>query len=129
MALLLDQFADELLSQHVFDKLRLYVDNVSHGDLIAELAVNCSYATGARCLRRLIGLRMPEYERRDALPSRVSRMFRRFPPPWAIDERQESFIVKDADGQRLAYLPKLPGVPRQILKDIPRPPDSASRDD
>jgi hypothetical protein len=35
VALLLDQFADEL-PQHVFDKLRLYVDNVSHSELIAE---------------------------------------------------------------------------------------------
>jgi len=31
-------------------------------------------------------------------------MPRRFPPPWSIEERQESFIVKDASGQRLAYL-------------------------
>ena len=81
---------------------------------------------------------------------------RRFPPPWWIEERQESFIVKDANGQQLAYLyfedepqrqmsmkrlsrdeafliaaniAKLPSVPRQILKDIPRPPNSASRDD
>jgi len=29
---------------------------------------------------------------------------RRFPPPWSIEERQESFIVKDANGQSLAYL-------------------------
>jgi hypothetical protein len=29
---------------------------------------------------------------------------RRFPPPWSIEERQESFIVKDASGQPLAYL-------------------------
>ena len=29
---------------------------------------------------------------------------RRFPPPWSIEERQESFIVKDAPGQPLAYL-------------------------
>jgi len=69
---------------------------------------------------------------------------RRFPPPWSIEERQESFIVKDANGQQLAYLyfedepqrqmsmkrlsrdetffiavniAKLPSVPRQILKD------------
>ena len=28
----------------------------------------------------------------------------RFPPPWSIEERQESFIVKDANGQQLAYL-------------------------
>jgi hypothetical protein len=81
---------------------------------------------------------------------------RRFPPPWSIEERQESFIVKDANGQALAYLhfedepqrkmsmkrlsrdeafliavniAKLPSVPRQILKDIPRPPNSASWED
>jgi hypothetical protein len=83
-------------------------------------------------------------------------MPRRFPPPWSIDERTESFIVKDATGRQLAYvsfddepqrqmsmrrisrdeafliavnIAKLPSVPRQILKDIPRPPNSASRDD
>jgi hypothetical protein len=80
---------------------------------------------------------------------------RRFPPPCSIEERQESFIVKDANGQQIAYLyfedepqrqmsmkrlsrdkafliavniVKLPSVPRQVLKDIPRPPNSASRD-
>ena len=69
---------------------------------------------------------------------------------------QESSIVKDANGQQIAYLyfedepqrrmsmkrltrdeafllgvniAKLPSVPRQILKDIPRPPNTASRDD
>ena len=31
-------------------------------------------------------------------------MPRRFPPRWSIYERQESFIVKDAHGQSLAYL-------------------------
>ena len=81
---------------------------------------------------------------------------RRFPPPWSIEEHTESFIVKDANGQQIAYvyfedepqrqmsmkrlsrdeafliavsIAKLPGGPRQILKDIPRPPNSASRDD
>jgi hypothetical protein len=81
---------------------------------------------------------------------------RRFPPPWSIEEGTESFSVKDATGQALAYLyfedepqrqlstrrlsrdkafliavniAKLPSVPRQILKDIPRPPNTASRDD
>ena len=58
---LFDQFADEL-PQHVFDKLRSYMDLPSHSDLIVELAVNCSYATGARCLRRLIELRKAEYQ-------------------------------------------------------------------
>ena len=31
-------------------------------------------------------------------------MPRRFPPPWSIEERQQSFIVTDANGQTLAYL-------------------------
>jgi hypothetical protein len=80
---------------------------------------------------------------------------RRFPPPWSIDEQTESFIVKDATGKALAYIyfedepqrqmsmkrlsrdeaflvavniAKLPSVPREILKDIPRPPHSASDD-
>ena len=61
---LFDQFADEL-PQHVFDKLRSYMDLISHSDLIVELAVNCSYATGARCLRRLIELRKENISRRE----------------------------------------------------------------
>ena len=31
-------------------------------------------------------------------------MAERRPPPWSIEERQESFIVKDANGQQFAYL-------------------------
>ena len=27
----------------------------------------------------------------------------RFPPPWLVDERTESFIVKDANGQQITY--------------------------
>jgi hypothetical protein len=80
----------------------------------------------------------------------------RFPPPWSIEESTGSFTVKDATGQAIAYLyfedepqrqmsmkrlsrdeafrlavniAKFPSVPRQILKDIPRPPNTASRDD
>jgi hypothetical protein len=81
---------------------------------------------------------------------------RRFPPPWSIEESSARFIVRDGDKQALAYVyyenesgprstaklltrdeafliavnfAKLPNVPRQILKDIARPPNSASRDD
>ena len=81
---------------------------------------------------------------------------RRFPPPWSIEESSACFIVRDGDKQPLSYVyfenesgrrssaklltrdeafllavntAKLPSVPRQILKDIPRPPNSASRDD
>jgi hypothetical protein len=57
-------------------------------------------------------------------------MARRFPPPWSIEEGTESFTVRDAAGQALAYLiAKLPSVPRQILKDIPPPPNTATWDD
>jgi hypothetical protein len=83
-------------------------------------------------------------------------MSRRFPPPWSIEEGTACFIVRDHDKQALAYvyfeneagrrssaklltrdevfliavnIAKLPSVPRQILKDIPRPPNTASRDD
>ena len=29
---------------------------------------------------------------------------RRFPPPWTLDEHDECFIVRDANGQALAYV-------------------------
>jgi K+/H+ antiporter YhaU regulatory subunit KhtT len=29
---------------------------------------------------------------------------RHFPPPWSVDEREESFIVRDATGQALVYV-------------------------
>ncbi len=29
---------------------------------------------------------------------------RRFPPPWTIDEGSESFCIRDANGQELAYV-------------------------
>jgi hypothetical protein len=80
------------------------------------------------------------------------------PLPRALVDRgkHRCFIVRDHDKQALAYIyyenesgrrssaklltrdeafliavniAKLPSVPRQILKDIPRPPNSASRDD
>jgi hypothetical protein len=80
---------------------------------------------------------------------------RRFPSPWSVEETVPCFIVRDSNGQAIAYvycedqpgrrstaklltrdeafliavnIAKLPSVPRQILKDIPRPPNSASRD-
>jgi hypothetical protein len=75
---------------------------------------------------------------------------------WSIDESEACFIVRDGDKQALAYvyfetepgrrssakpltrdeafliavnIAKLPSVPRHILEDIPRPPNSASRVD
>jgi hypothetical protein len=29
---------------------------------------------------------------------------RRFPPSWSVEEREECFIVRDANGQALAYV-------------------------
>jgi hypothetical protein len=29
---------------------------------------------------------------------------RRFPPPWTVEEGETYFVVKDNDGQRLAYI-------------------------
>jgi hypothetical protein len=31
-------------------------------------------------------------------------MARRFPPPWSVEETNACFIVRDADGQALAYV-------------------------
>jgi hypothetical protein len=82
-------------------------------------------------------------------------MPRRFLSPLSIEESSACFILRDGDKQALAYvyfenesgrrssaklltrdeafliavnIAKLPSVPRQIFKDIPRPPNSASRD-
>jgi hypothetical protein len=29
---------------------------------------------------------------------------RRFPPPWSVDEQEACFILRDANGQALAYV-------------------------
>ena len=29
---------------------------------------------------------------------------RQYPPPWKVEEREESYIVTDSKGQRLAYV-------------------------
>jgi len=29
---------------------------------------------------------------------------RRFPPPWSVEEEKTWFVVKDSDGQELAYV-------------------------
>jgi hypothetical protein len=42
----------------------------------------------------LVGCRVPK----------VMPTSRRFPPPWSVEERQSCFIVKDGNGQTLAYV-------------------------
>jgi hypothetical protein len=34
----------------------------------------------------------------------AANMPRRFPPPWSVDENEESFVIKDASGQAVAYV-------------------------
>jgi hypothetical protein len=29
---------------------------------------------------------------------------RRFPPPWSVEEQEACFVVRDHDGQQLAYV-------------------------
>jgi len=29
---------------------------------------------------------------------------RRFPPPWSVEEQEAYFVVRDHDGQQLAYV-------------------------
>jgi hypothetical protein len=65
---LVEQFSDQL-PDHVFLELRSYMDQISDADLIVALAVNCSYATAARCLRRMIARRKAEYRRCEAQAS------------------------------------------------------------
>ena len=49
---------------------------------------------------------------------------RRFPPPWSIEEHQESFIVKDAGGLPLAYI-NFEDEPKQPLSTQRLPRDEA----
>jgi len=81
---------------------------------------------------------------------------RRFPPPWSVEETTACFTVRDCAGQPPSYVyfedepgrrskaklltrdeallfavnfAELPSLPWRILKEIPRPPNSASRND
>jgi hypothetical protein len=32
-------------------------------------------------------------------------MARRFPPPWSVEEQDACFVVRNQNGQQLAYVP------------------------
>jgi hypothetical protein len=34
----------------------------------------------------------------------LNAMSRRFPPPWSVEEQDACFVVRDHDGQQLAYV-------------------------
>jgi hypothetical protein len=149
---------EELFKPSIFRPWRVPKDkHVASVDILLckQVIEQHSGSQSSTRVRRGQRLRQPRERAPRAIIAPMSAP-RRFPPPWSIEERQESFIVKDANGQQLAYLyfedepqrqmsmkrlsrdeafliavniAKLPSVPRQILKDIPRPPNSASRDD
>ena len=90
---LVEQFTGQL-PDHVFLKLRSYMDDITDADLIVELAVNCSYATAARCLRRMIARRKEEYRRCEVV--RVE-YFNHTPPlPAALVDRGRVSLLHSA---------------------------------
>ena len=51
---------------------------------------------------------------------------RRFPPPWSIEEFDECFIVRDANGQALGYFyfdedQQSPAINRRLTRDEAKP--------
>jgi hypothetical protein len=58
---------------------------------------------------------------------------RRFPPPWTIEEANDAcFIVRDANGQALAYAagktPPPPPVPQRLARSDQEPPPALFAD-
>ncbi len=41
---------------------------------------------------------------RNFRPKRTEMTARRFPPPWSVEDIGAAFIVRDRDGQKLAYV-------------------------
>ena len=42
--------------------------------------------------------------RGDNLPLDENTTASRFPPPWSVEEQEACFVVRDHDGQQLAYI-------------------------
>ena len=50
---------------------------------------------------------------------------RRFPPPWSVEEGETYFVVKDNDGQQLAYVYFEDEPGRRSAAKLPRRDDHA----
>ena len=66
-----------------------------------------------------------EEAKRAARANRPWAMSRRFPPPWSVEELDDSFVVKDASGRALTYLvfdnkPGVGTVTKRLTRDEAR---------
>jgi hypothetical protein len=57
-----DKFTDQLPA-NVLNMLRSYMYDHPHGELITKLGADPTYATGARCLRRMIEMAVESHQR------------------------------------------------------------------
>jgi|HubBroStandDraft_6_1064221.scaffolds.fasta_scaffold59394_6 hypothetical protein len=62
----LDRFTSPL-PEHIYQKLRSCMHDMPHGEVIADMERDSSYAAGARCLRKMIKLRIQDHRRREEL--------------------------------------------------------------
>src|SRR5262249_52395753 len=76
-------------------------DGDRHADLLHD-----QFLSRERVFRfyPLIALRATILPRSGASPERLSLRPRRFPPPWSAEVTPNCFIVRDANGQQLAYV-------------------------
>jgi hypothetical protein len=84
-------------------------------------------APGERCradaAEVLLALRMALFDGGCGMPAEMTD--RRFPPPWSIEELDECFIVRDANGQALGYFyfdeeQQSPAIDRRLTRDDAR---------
>jgi len=71
----------------------------------------------------LLALRMALFDGGCGMPAEMTD--RRFPPPWSIEELDECFIVRDANGQALGYFyfdeeQQSPAIDRRLTRDDAR---------
>jgi hypothetical protein len=61
-----DRFTSPL-PEHIYQKLHSCMHGTLHGEVIADMERDSSYAAAARCLRKMIKLRIQDHQRREEL--------------------------------------------------------------